>query len=165
MPTHNHLFSLLFRHGWLLFVVVTCVNGAIWWHRAQPRIAENPALEEGYRRLIRGWLIYGNIPWLVMGAGVLSGSDPSIFYFFNPGNGPFVVAFYGSVVALWIAGFYWIFFRNGAEALITYPGLLNIPTAKPWMVKAYFLLCLAGGIAGLLMMIFGNIQPPSPHRP
>jgi hypothetical protein len=42
----------VFRHAWLLFVIVTCANGTVWWLRARPKIAENPALREGYRRLI-----------------------------------------------------------------------------------------------------------------
>jgi hypothetical protein len=150
----------IFRHAWLLFVIVTCANGAVWWVRARPRIAENPALQEGYRRLIRGWLIYGNLPWLVMGAGILSGSVPSTFHYFNPRNGPFVIAFYVTVVAFWIATFYWLFFKEGAETLLAHPGLLNVPVGRPWTVKAYFLLCLAGGVIGLSIMIFTDIRIP-----
>jgi len=151
---------LVFRHAWLLFIVVTCAKGAVWWRRAQPKIAENPALEQGYRRLIKSWLIYGNLPWLVMAAGILSGAVPSAMSYFNPRNGPFVIAFYVTVVTLWIATFYWLFFRGGAEDLLTHPGLLNLPDARPWAIKVYFLLCLAGGVVGLLWMIFGNIQVP-----
>ena len=158
-PESNPLI-LIFRQAWLLFVFVHCINGVVWWRRAQPRIAENPALEQGYRRLIKSWLIYGNLPWLVMGAGILSGAVPSTLSYFNPRNGPFVIAFYVTVVALWIATFYWLFFRGGAEDLLVYPGLLNLPVARPWVVKVYFLLCLAGGIVGLLWMIFGDIQVP-----
>ncbi len=150
----------LFRHAWLLFIAVTCINAVIWWRRARPRIAANPALEPGYRQMIKGLLIYGNLPWVVMGAGILSGAVPSTFHYFNPRNGPFVVAFYITVVALWIATFYWLFFRRGAEALLEYPGLLNIPIKRPWAVKVYFLLCLAGGVVGLSMMIFCNIRIP-----
>lgn len=96
-----------------------------------------------------------------MGAGILSGSVPSTFHYFNPRNGPFVIAFYVTVVALWIATFYWLFFKQGAETLASHPGLLNLPL-RPWTVKAYFLLCLAGGVIGLSMMIFSDIRIPFP---
>jgi hypothetical protein len=151
---------LIFRHAWILFLFATCVNAAAWWKRGQHQIAVNPHLEPGYRRLVRGWLVFGNIPWLVMGAGVLFGGLQSVFQFFNPRNGPFVVAWYVSVVAVWILAAYWLFFRRGAEQLIEYPGLLNLPTKSPWLVKLMFVVCLAGGIAGLAAMIFGNIQGP-----
>jgi hypothetical protein len=132
----------------------------VWWARAQPRIAENPALKKGYRRLISAWFIYGNVPWIVMGAGILCGAVPSTLHYFNPRNGPFVIAFYVTVVALWIASFYWLFFRDGVETLLAYPGLLNLPGSRPWIVKAYLLLCLIGGAIGLSIMIFGNIRIP-----
>jgi hypothetical protein len=151
---------LLFRHAWLLFIVVTCVNGFVWWRRAQPRIAQDPVVEDEYRTLIRSWVVYGNLPWLVMGAGILFGGVPSTFSYFNPRNGPFVIAFYATVVTLWIATFWWLFFKGGVETLISHPGLFNIPGDRPWVLKAYFLLCLAGGIVGLGMMVFGNIQVP-----
>jgi len=151
---------LLFRHAWVLFVCITCVNAAVWWYRGRGMVARNPDLEPGYRRLIRGWVIYGNLPWLVMGAGILWGGVPTVVHYFNPRNGPFVVAFYVTVVTLWIAAFYWLFFRRGAEQLVAHPGLLNLPYERPWTVKALYLLMLAGGVLGLWMMLFGNIEVP-----
>ncbi len=148
------------RHGWLLFVLVTCANGAIWWYRARRRTADAPALGPGYRRLIRGWLIYGNLPWLVMGIGMVIGGVPTIWHFFDPKNGPFVLAWYASVVLLWALSIYWLFFRGGAEALVAHPGLLRSPVNSPRAIKLYFLLALAGGVAGLLMMLFGDLQVP-----
>ncbi len=153
---------LVFRHAWLFFIAITCANGAIWWRRAQPRIAKNPALREGYQRLIKSWLIYGNLPWLVMGAGILSGAVPSPLHYLNPRNGAFVIAFWATVVALWIASFHWLFFRQGAETLLEHPGLFNFPArlSRPWVVKVYLLLCLAGGVICLLVVIFSDIRVP-----
>lgn len=163
MRVDNSPIILIFRHAWIFFVLITCANGAIWWYRAQSKIAENPTLEPGYRRLIRSWFVYGNLPWLVMGAGILFGGVPSVFHYFNPRNGPFVIAFYVTVVALWIATFYWMFFRGGAEDLLAHPGLLNLPVRRPWAVKVFFLLGVTGGVLALLAMIFGNIQVPMPR--
>jgi len=95
-----------------------------------------------------------------MGFGIVVGGVPSVFHYFNPRNGPMAIAWYVVVVALWIASIYWIFFRRGAETLIEYPGLLNLPSQKPWVVKFFILVCLAGGIAGLLGMVFADIQVP-----
>ena len=88
-----------------------------------------------------------------MGIGIVFGGVPTVFYYFNPRNGPVVVTWFVTVVALWIVSVYWFFFQHGAEALVAHPGLLNLPTNRPGIVKALFLLCLAGGIAGLLAMI------------
>jgi len=97
--------------------------------------------------------MFGNLPWVVMGAGIVFGGIPTVFYYLNPRNGPVVLTWYLTVVALWVISVHWLFFRQGAEALVAHPGLLNLPSSRPGIVKAYFLLCLAGGIAGLLAMI------------
>jgi hypothetical protein len=146
--------ELIFRHAWILAVLVTCANGASWWYRGRQPMAENPALQPGYRRLIRSFLIYENLPWLVMGAGVLFGRVPSVFHYFDPrGGGPFVIAFWVTVAILWIATCRWLF-RGGAEELVAHPGLLNVEVG-PRAIKLLFLLALAGGVSALLMMIFG----------
>jgi hypothetical protein len=150
----------MFRYAWVLFIAVTCANGAIWWSRGKREIARHPELAEGYRSLLRGWLVFGNLPWLVMGAGILLGGVPGVFEYFNPRNGPFVIAWYVTVVALWFATVFWIFLRGGAEALSRHPGLPNLPVQEPWAVKALVVLMLAGGVAGLTMMILGYVPSP-----
>jgi hypothetical protein len=141
-----------------MFVFVTCANGAVWWYRGRRKMAENPSLTPGYRRLVRSWLIYGNLPWLVMGAGILFGSVSSSLQYFNPRNGPFVIAFDLTTVALWIAAFYWLLFRGGAEDLARHPGLLR--SSDPRAVKAFFLLASAGGVFGLVMELLNHLPVP-----
>lgn len=152
---------LISRYAWLIFVFVTCANGAAWWYRGRQNMAANPELKSGYSKLVRSWLIYGNIPWLVMGAGIEFGSVRSILHYLNPRGGSFVIAFYLTVVALWIATFNWLFFRGGAEALVVHPGLLNFPLKEPRAVKVIFLLMLGGGIFGLVMMLLGDVPIPN----
>jgi hypothetical protein len=89
----ERVFTLVARHAWAMFIVITCLNAATWRWRARRHIAVNPALAPGYRRLIRSWLVFGNVPWVVMGLGIV----------------------FGGVVAFWVASVYWIFFRRGAE--------------------------------------------------
>jgi hypothetical protein len=119
---------------------------------------ENPALEAGYRRLIRWWLIWANLPWLVMGAGIVFGGVPSILHYLSPVDGPFVLAFYGTIGLQQISAFYWIFFRGGAEDLIDHPGLLNVRVKKASWVKAFFVLNLISMVA--VIMIFRSIVVP-----
>lgn len=150
--------GLILRHAWLLFIAVTCVNGVTWWIRGKKEMAQHPELAAGYRSLIRGWIVYGNIPWVVMGIGILFGGVASVFDYFNPRNGPFVVAWYVSVVALWVTTADWIFLRGGAEALIQHPGLLSRPAPQsPSAIKTIVALALLGGVVGLTMMVLGYV--------
>ena len=89
------------------------------------------------------------------------GGVPSVPHFLHLRNGPFVVAFYVSVVVMWVLAVYWVFFRGGAEALVRHPGLLNLPIQQPWAVKAFVILLLAVSIPGLVTMILWDVPGPN----
>ena len=92
---------------WLIAIVVTFLNAYLLRSRSQEAIARNPELKEGYEKIFRGYLIYPNIPWVVMGVGILFGGVSGVFDYFNPAAGnPFVLAFHISVVALWALSVY-----------------------------------------------------------
>lgn len=78
------IMSLIFQHAWLMFILVTCLNAFSIWKTAKKEIARDAELEGGYRSMVRGLVIYGNIPWIVMGAGVVFGGVPDVFHFLNP---------------------------------------------------------------------------------
>ncbi|MGH9380057.1 MAG: hypothetical protein ACRD2Z_05545 [Thermoanaerobaculia bacterium] len=140
--------ELVFRHFWIAFVVVTFVNGQGWWNRVQSRIRAQPDLEPGYRRLYRGYLFWTNLPWLVMGFGILSGQVPSMFDFLNPSGGnTFVVAWWGLLAALLCLGTYWIFFGGGAEMLERHPGVYMVPQWSASKLRLFWLGVVAWNIA------------------
>jgi hypothetical protein len=159
MPPRSVL--LLFKHFWVAFILITFLNGAIWWWRGTEHRDRDPSLTEGYRSLVLGFVTWGNIPWLIMGSGILFGGVPSIFHYLNPRYpSPFVTAFFASIFVLWGASIYWLFARGGAEQLVRHPGLVHPQTKSPALIKAFFLLCLAGGVAGVTAMFIVQIQPP-----
>ena len=152
---------IVFKHFWIAFIFVTLANGAIWWYRGREHRERDPTLVEGYRSLIRGFVTWGNLPWLIMGAGILFGGVPSIFHYFDPTSpNPFIAGWFGSLFLLWAAGTYWLFARGGAEQLVRHPGLIQSDITSPSTIKALWLLCIAGGVAAVAAMYFGAFQPP-----
>ena len=154
-PEFPFLFSLLFKHTWVLFIGVTLVNAFILKFRSKKYIEQNPTLEEGYAKLFRGYMFYMNLPWVILGIGMLLGGFNSIFDVmlgFRNGN-IFTVLFFGTVIFLWIVGAVWIYFLNGAEFLVEHPGALNPNVKSPTMVKIWFAISLAGGIFGLIFIL------------
>ncbi|OYT15639.1 MAG: hypothetical protein B7C24_11990 [Bacteroidetes bacterium 4572_77] len=151
-----------------MFIAVTIANGLILKYRSKKYIAQNPELEEGYDKYFKGWMIYGNIPWIIMMIGNLSGTTQNTFEYFNPkALNPMVLVFHFSIIILWILSARWIYFKNGAEFIENHPGLLqkssfsgntNV-TAK--QIKLFFPLLLLGGIVGMGMMWFMDF--PTPH--
>jgi len=133
---------------WLLFIVVSFINAVIFQLRAKEQTRRKPELADGYRKIIRGFLTWANLPWMIMGVGIMIGGVPGIFAYFRPADGnPYVAAFYGSLFLIWMLGTYWIFVRNGAEMLVSHPGLFNRDFSSPAAVKLIWLLMVAGGIA------------------
>jgi hypothetical protein len=115
-------------------------------------------LTGGYRQLFWGVLFWGNLPWMVMGAEIELGGVPGIFSFFRPRDGnPFVLAWHGVVIVLWILGFYWLFARRGAEFLIDHPGLLRGNPKNPAVIRLYYCLAVAGSIVALVALVVIDI--------
>jgi hypothetical protein len=155
------LFTFVTKWFWAVFIVVTLANAGFFRLRARRHIQENPDLADGYAKIFRGFVIWGNIPWIVMGVGCLFGGVQSVFELFRPRDGnPFVLAFFASVFLLWALGTFWLFFRGGAEMLVKHPGLLNVDFKSPLRLKLFWLLCLAGQILGVIMMFTWDIPVP-----
>ncbi len=150
--------ELLFKHFWIVLVAVTIANGLIFKFRAQQYIVADPGLKEGYDKLFKGWLLWGNIPWIIIGIGNLCGFTNSVFAYFRPRElNPMVLLFHVCIIVIYVLSVKWIYFRNGAEFLEQHPGFFNKSflsdsniTAK--QIKIFFPLMLVGGIIGMVIM-------------
>ena len=159
--------EIIFKHTWIMFIAVTIANGLILKYRSKKYTAEKPELEDGYDKYFKGWLFYGNIPWVIMMIGNLSGMTQNTFEYFNPkAMNAIVLVFHFSIILLWVLSARWIYFKNGAEFIETHPGLIqksslsgntNV-TAK--QIKLFFPLMLLGGIAGMIMMWIMDFPTP-----
>jgi hypothetical protein len=155
------LFVLITKWFWAICIITTFINVAIYRSRASRQIQAHPELEEGYRALIKGFAIWGSLPWVVMGVGCVFGGVPSVFYFFRPRDGnPFVLAFIASVFLEWVLGTYWLIFRGGAQMLVKHPGMFNWNLKTPRMVIFFWFLSLAGGIFAVVMMFSKDFPLP-----
>jgi len=149
--------NFIFKNAWVLFILVTVLNAFMLKARSKKMIDQQPDLQAGYGQIFKGYLIYLNIPWIVMGVGVLFGGVPSVFSFFRPRDGNvFVLAFHASVVILWILSIWWLYFNGGAEFLVKYPGVFNQDIKSPNFLKLYCALALAGGVLAMLFMWIGR---------
>lgn len=157
-------FLFIAKWFWVISIAGVFLRAVIWRVRGDERIEEMPELEEGYRKIIRGFVIWGNIPWLVMGLGCTTGNVPTVFHYFRPRDGnPFVTAFLVSVVLVWVLGTYWVFFRDGAEMLVKYPGwflCLYVQTISPTVVKLLWCLGLAAGVVAMVLMFTKDLPVP-----
>ncbi len=142
-----------------MFIVVTITNAIIMKVRSKKQIDQDPSLEEGYDKIFKGLITWGNIPWVIMGVGIVTGNVPTVFHYFNPQDGnPYVISFFISILLIWVLGTYWLFLKDGAEMLFKHPGIFNSDFSSPAKIKMVWILSLAGGIAGLAMMFTMKIS-------
>ncbi|MBW7990231.1 MAG: hypothetical protein FVQ84_09485 [Planctomycetes bacterium] len=154
------IFVIMSRYFWLIAIAVTGINAYLIKFRSTKYIRENPELSDGYKKLVTGYFILLNIPWVVMGVGCIIGKVPSLWHFFKPRDGnPYVLAWFGSVFILWILYTIWLFFKGGTVMLSKHPGVFGEIT-NPTLIKLFSLLMIAGGIFGFVFMWIIDIPIP-----
>ena len=158
--------TFLFNQFWLFLIIVMVVNGIIWKKNSKKYIKQNPELKEGYDKLIKGFLIYCNIPWIIMGIGMLTGITKSMESFFYPQLlNPIVLIFNLYGIFIWIYGSYWIYFKGGAEMIVKHPGLFrnssytNDENLNIKIVKFFWAVMILVGIISLITRFIGEIPP------
>jgi len=156
-----NVFNTISKWFWAGCILVTIFNGAIFCFRARKRIEKDPNLEEGYKKIIKGFVTWGNLPWVVMAIGCTYGGVPSVWHYFNPEEGnPYVLSFFASVILIWILGSYWILFRGGARTIVDHPGILNYDIKSTTVVKLIWVAGIFGGIIAFFMMFTQEIPIP-----
>jgi len=148
---------LLSDHYWIIFIAVTVANGLYWKSNSKKYIAEKPERKEGYRKLLNGWLIYGNIPWIIMGIGMLTGMTKNSVEFKLPSQNAIVIIYFLYMLFILIFGSYWLYFKGGAEMLVDHPGMLfNTERGKEKAmvkkVKQFWGLGILGAIFSIYLM-------------
>ena len=155
------IFHNISKWFWAICILVMLLNGGIFWLRAQKHIKSNPELKKGYEKLLRGFLTWGNLPWIVMGVGITVGGVSSIWDYFNPREGNlYVLAFFITVILIWVLGSYWLFVRNGAVELAAHPGLFNHDIQNPTLIKLIWAAGVLGGMVAVFMMYVQAIPLP-----
>ena len=162
------MITILFRNFWIVLIIMTVVNAFIMKYRSRSYIAESPELKKGYDKLFSGMILYCNIPWVIMGLGVLLGFTNGMFDYFNPKSMNLMVLFFHfSIVVLWVLSLWWVYFNKGAEFIEKHPGFIQVRsfgkrsnvTAK--QIKLFYPLMLLGGVLGMIMMWVKDIPTPS----
>ena len=157
--------EVIVRHFWLAFVVVTIVNGRYWWAGVQGRIRAQPELGPGYHRLYRGYLFWCNVPWLLMGVGILSGQVRWMFDFLQPRSGnAYVLAWWWTMATLLALGTVWMFWGGGATTLAKHPGIAFVPQWPAPKLRWFWLGLVVWNVAiGALIWNStpGRVVPPS----
>ena len=148
--------ELIPKYFWIVLIVASVYNLLASQARIERGLKPGNELAEGYRRLFRGVLIWSNIPWVLMGVGILAGQVGSIFEFTMPSHGnPYVVFWFLAVAAELALGTWWLLLAGGAETLEKHPGVYMIPMWTAKTLKRVWLALLAVYAAAFLLPYVG----------
>jgi len=114
-------------------------------------IADDPKLKDGYGKLIKGWFIIGNIPWVIMTIGDFTGLTNGMQEYFDPKSmNPMVLVLHFYTVVLLVLGSRWIYLKDGADFLAKHPGMIKVlfeDITSPKTIKIYWTIVLVAVIA------------------
>src|SRR5262245_32507724 len=112
-----------FKWFWVAALVITGLNAAYYRYEANKDIRNHPERAEGYRRLIRGILLWSGLPWILLGVFTLTGAVDSIMDLFQT-KLPAALVWQVVVLLINLRMLYWIFVQGGAETLARHPAML-----------------------------------------
>lgn len=143
----------LLDYFWVFLIIAGVFMVFSLRQRSQRYLVEHPDLKPGYDRIFTGYLIFLNLPWVIMGIGIVFGGELGFFDFFAPpGGNLFVLAFDITIIGLWVFCVWWIFFAGGAELLASHPGSLGVSLRSATQVKITFAVWLAAVIPLLVII-------------
>jgi hypothetical protein len=113
------LFHTFGRYFWLLCLAI---GGYQYFVGLRSLSSKDPADPRASAEAIalRRWVaVFSELPWLVMGVGIVIGGVPNIWNYFRPQDrNPFVLAWFVTVFLLAFYFAYWVFFRGGAQKVV-----------------------------------------------
>jgi hypothetical protein len=158
------IFQFICRFFWAI-----CIGMSFFLFRASKEVREQAIRDRDFglehRKLRNKILIWTNIPWVIMGIGLLSGAVPSVWHFYRPRDlNPVVLAFLGFTVIFWLVSIWWTF-KGGAEKitehdLIAFYVLGKRKKLSPGQFKAIVIVCILGGLIGLYLSLTRDVPIP-----
>lgn len=154
---------LLFKHFYILIILGGLANYFVFRKRMKVISTNQPELEAGFKQILKAFLFFGTLPWLILAVGVLLGKVEHIFSVFQPANlNPVVLLFHASVYVIYILTLKFLFMGNGAEFLKKHISLFQNPRGVKLEPSAIQIKIFAGilvvfGMAILLALWFVKI--------
>ena len=112
-------FRFISEYFWAVALVFSTLN-----YRKATRGALNsvsPARVAEAQAYLRNFAIAGALPWIIMGAGQLTGTTPTVWYYFRPQDGNvFVLAWLAAIFVLSACFAWWVLLAGGAKKVVEY---------------------------------------------
>jgi hypothetical protein len=160
-------FQFFSRYFWAIAIGISLINYVIGRRRIVAANGLNEIQQSETLGLFGRLYLLSDVPWLVMGWGVLFGGVPSVFSFFLPqDHNPYVTYWYGSLLLLAVVNALWIMLADGARRVrelqqLGVFGARQKNSATPeWSIKLLAVLGPVFVLIWIYWMQFITAQPP-----
>jgi hypothetical protein len=113
------------KYIWIFLIIGTFMSASMVKTFSLPYIATKPSLKKGYDKIFLFTVTIGNIPFIIIGIGMLTGYTNDISDYIKLTLNPVVICFQISMLSMTVYLEYWIHFKGGAKFLEQHPGVLN----------------------------------------
>jgi hypothetical protein len=154
-----NIFQLISRYFWLIGLLAAGYQYGSFIVRSR----SHADLDDEPQRYKRWLAITSFTPWLIMGAGYLTGSTPTVWYYFRPQDlNPFVLVFVAWMFVLSVFIAYWVFFLDGARKAVELK-LVHTNLQKPLNQRQVKLFAAVGPLLVLIWTV-GCVMMNAPLR-
>jgi hypothetical protein len=161
-------FQLFTRYFWAIAIGISLINYMVGRRRILAESGLGEIRQSETLGLFGRLYLLSDVPWLVMGWGVLFGGVPSVFSYFRPqDHNPYVTCWYGSLLLLAVVNALWIMLADGAHRVqelqqLGVFGLRQKNSATPeWAIK---LLAVLGPVFVLIWVCWVQFVNALPSR-
>ncbi|MDR1010312.1 MAG: hypothetical protein LBM04_04140 [Opitutaceae bacterium] len=160
MQSYPEGFIFAVKWFWALAIAGNFINAAFYYVRARDDMARKPELAASYPRLICGYIIWMNAPWVVMGLVILAGGAENPLDFLAPREGGAgIKLFYGTLIVAWLAALYWILFRDGDVVLSRHKAFFSwYMPSSPYMIRLFVIFMSVAGFLVFFVLWSGHIS-------
>jgi hypothetical protein len=160
-------FQFFSRYFWVIAIGFSLINYVIGRRRIVAESSLNEIRRSDTLGLFGRLCLYSNVPWLVMGWGILAGGVPSVFSYFRPqDHNAYVTGWYACMLLLAIANAFWIVLADGAarvrelQQLGVFGSRQKNSTMSAWSIKLLALLGPVFVLIWIYWMQFITTLPP-----
>lgn len=143
------MFEQITKYFWIIGILIAIINTYNLWREGKERVAQNPELENGWKKIPVIHLILHGLPFVVMGIGIVFGDVESVWDFLGETKlNPYVLAFHLITVLMIISLFSWTLFFGGAKFLNKH---FSNSEKGTWKIKLIYIVLLL-----ILTLAFGK---------
>lgn len=144
------------NYFWVICLLTGFINHFSFSIKARKVCKDQPELKEGFEKLLKGFLFWSNLPWLVLGFGrIVGGLTLEEAFFSLDLNNPYAVLFILTIMTIWVRGTIWLQFQNGVETLVEYSGVWHPKNVSKLTIYLQYYAGLFGGIIAMYMVVIG----------